>query len=377
MKTQETLNSLNDIERIREQISDKPRDLLLFDFASQTGLKMVNLLPLRIVDVKYLKVGESFPYSGSQPLGFDGGIMTEFLKKAIQNYLNKTGAKDNDYLFKSRKSSKAITITSASRLVKSWFQSAGYKGETGARSLQKAWVLYFRNGDDTIMNSKATFKTIKTVTIQEKVYEELFQAIISGRILPGQKLIATKIANEMGVSLIPVREAMVRLRGTGLLCTDKNRGFITNEVSKKNIREISKVRILLECLAAENGTKNCSPKNINRLTAIQQKMTASSLDRENYLNLNHEFHFIIYRAADMPMLLNIIEGLWTKVSPYLHLYIERTTLSDIGSTLKIHEGMLKGMEERSSETVQKWIKEDITQSTSRILSILGSVQKSL
>ena len=374
MKIEESLNSLNDIKRIREHLSDKPRDLLLFDLGSQTGLKMIDLLSLKVMDIKYLKVGDLFPSSERQTIGVGGIIMTEALNKTIKKYLNKTGAVDNDYLFRSRKSSNPITITSASRLVKSWFQSAGFKGETGARSLQKAWALYFRDGAAK-GNSNATFKTLKTATIQERVYGELFQAIISGRILPGQKLVASKIADEMGVSLIPVREAMVRLKGTGLLYSDKNRGFVTNEFSEKNIREISKTRILLECLAAETGTKNCSPENLHRLDVIQQQITAPSLkyETDEILKLNHEFHFIIYHAADMPILLNIIEGLWTKVSPYLHMYSEKTTFQDIGSMQKIHEGILNGMKERSPQTVKKWITLDITQATSRVLSILDSV----
>jgi len=378
MKIQKSLNSLNDIELIREHLSDKPRDLLLFDLGSQTGLKMIDLLSLKVKDVKYLNIGDIFPFSGGQAAGLGGIRTTKALSKTIQNYLSETGASDNDYLFRSRKSSNPISITSASRLVKSWFQSAGFKGETGARSLQKAWALYFCD-EVTMRESNATFKIIKTVTIQESVYRELFQAIISGRILPGQKLIASKIANEMGVSLIPVREAMVRLKGTGLLYSDKTRGFVTNEFSEKNIREISKTRILLECLAAEKGTKNCSSENLNRLEIIQQQITALSLKNktDEILKLNYEFHFIIYHAADMPILLNIIEGLWTKVSPYLHMYSEKTTLHDIDSVLIIHGGMLKGMKERSPQTVKKWIKVDISQAKSRVLSILGSLQKNL
>ncbi len=374
MKTKKNLNSFDDIERIREHLSDQPRDLLLFDLGSQTGLKMVDLLSLKVRDVKNLKIGDTFPTSKDQAAGYSGTIMTKPLNKTIKNYLNKSRTSGDDFLFKSRKSSKAISITSASRLIKSWFQATGFEGETGARSLQKVWALYFSDGAAKGI-SKATFETLKTATIQEKVYGELFQAIISGRILPGQKLIASKIAGEMGVSLIPVREAMVRLKGTGLLYTDKNRGFVTNEFSEKNIKEISKTRILLECLAAENGAKKCSPENVNRLKIIQQQIFAPNLKNKTYetLKLNHEFHFIIYHAADMPILLNIIEGLWTKVSPYLHMYSEKTTFHDVDSMLKIHEGILKGMTERSPETVKKWITADITQATSRVLNILGSI----
>ena len=65
------------------------------------------------------------------------------------------------------------------------------------------------------------------------------------------------------------------------------------------------------------------------------------------------------------------------MSPYLYMYSEKTTFHDIDSMLKIHEGILKGMKERSPQTVKKWITADITQATSRVISILGSVQKSL
>jgi len=375
MKILKTINSLKDIELIRKFLSDRPRDLLLFDLATKTGVKMIDLLSLKVRDLKYLKAGDMFHFYDGNVSGAKDKLITKDLKKTIQKYLNETGAADTDYLFKSQKSLKPLTTTSVSRLITNWFQSTGFKGETGVRSLQKIWLSYFRCNAATDENTKATFKTLKNVTLQEKVYGELFQAITSGRILPGQKLIARKIAHEMGVSLIPVREAMVRLKGSGLLYSDNKGGFITNKFFEKSVREVNKIRILNECMAAENGVKNCSPKNLSRLIAIHQEMSNPSYrwETNKTLKLNHEFHFIIYSAADMPILLNIIEGLWTRISPYLHMYIEKNTLQDISSTMKIHEGIIDGIKTRSPKIVSKWIKEDITQAMDRIFILINSM----
>jgi DNA-binding GntR family transcriptional regulator len=79
-------------------------------------------------------------------------------------------------------------------------------------------------------------------------------------------------------------------------------------------------------------------------------------DREEYLEKNQEFHHTIYRSADRPILFEIIEDLWFRVSPYMHLYLIR---GEVQGHNPYHAGMLEGMRTRSPQQVSSWLKQDL------------------
>jgi DNA-binding GntR family transcriptional regulator len=202
--------------------------------------------------------------------------------------------------------------------------------------------------------------SVQLSTIQNKVYDELLTSLLYGRISPGEKLTIESIARLMGVSLTPVRVALQRLEVENFIRIGKNRRITVTELSTNNLLELLKIRLMLECYAAEKACKYRSEESLIQLTATNDKCDASD-DPDTYLQANREFHRIIYSEAKMPMLEEIIGLLWKRASPYLHILLRSEDDFKAGNFNKNHKGMLTAMRRKDPREMKKWLTKDLTE----------------
>src|SRR5687767_3411014 len=145
-------------------------------------------------------------------------------------------------------------------------------------------------------------------TLNEAVYQQLKQALMSGRIAPGSTMTIRSLASSFGVSLMPVREALRRLVAEHVLVLQPNRSVALPVITRERFREITRIRTSLEGLAAEEAAAHLTRADIDRLDALNQAIERPGASRTpDYLINNREFHFAIYRNSGMPTLLSIIE----------------------------------------------------------------------
>ncbi len=201
-------------------------------------------------------------------------------------------------------------------------------------------------------------KNIRSSTIQNTVYEELLDAILSGRITPGEKITIEGLAKLMGVSLMPVRVALQKLEAENFITIGKNRRITVTELSPENLLELLKIRLMLECYAAEKACKIRSEDSLIQLERLNEQC-ANAKDANAYLQANKEFHRIIYSQAKMPMLEEIINSLWRRVSLYLHILLRYEEDFKAGDFNTNHVGMLKAMRNRDSKAIRKWLTKDL------------------
>ena len=86
-----------------------------------------------------------------------------------------------------------------------------------------------------------------------------------------------------------------------------------------------------------------------------------------FLRLNKMFHFLLYSGADMPILEEIINGLWNKVSPYLHLLFREVKDYHLSISIDCHEQILDGLKNRDSDQVTKWLRTDLTRGAKMLI----------
>jgi DNA-binding GntR family transcriptional regulator len=213
-------------------------------------------------------------------------------------------------------------------------------------------------------------KAIQTSTLQEAVYDELVSAILSGKIAPGERITLEKIARQLNVSIMPVREALRRLEAGGFVSIEKNKRIAVRELSSETLKEILEVRLILESVAIEKATKIRNEETISRLEELMKPLQVAE-NEEKILEANKEFHFTIYRQANMPILMEVITWLWERVSPYLHILIRTEKDWNRDNIIKIHAGMLEGMRHRNSAEVCKWLRLDLTEAAELILRTFG------
>ncbi len=160
---------------------------------------------------------------------------------------------------------------------------------------------------------------ITHATLYEKVYEELRNALMSGRFLPGETLTIRGVAEALGTSIMPVREALRRLAAERAVQFHADRSIRIPLLDEHSFGELLEMRYLLEGRAA---------------AAAARRMTRSEWEEANFLNMayidaageatptarllaNRHFHFAIYQAARAPLTLSLIEMLWLQSGPYL------------------------------------------------------------
>jgi DNA-binding GntR family transcriptional regulator len=160
-------------------------------------------------------------------------------------------------------------------------------------------------------------------TMQEIAHETIRDAILSGRHRPGQRLVTDELARELGVSRMPVREALHRLGVAGLVTITPHRGAVVSEVSPSECAELYRIRAVLDGLAARLATPALVKADHTRLRALLDEMERSvqTKDLDRLLGINREFHDVIWRAARAPRLQELLENLYDASQRFRNLSV--------------------------------------------------------
>jgi len=149
-------------------------------------------------------------------------------------------------------------------------------------------------------------------TMQEIVTDTLRDAILNGKYPPGQRLVADELAKELGVSRMPVREALHRLEVIGLVTRVPHKGAVVSQVSEEEIIEIYHIRGVLDGLATRLAAPNLTPADHARLNELLDQMdeAVKANDHDRLLIINRDFHEVIWRAAHAPRLQALLQNLY-------------------------------------------------------------------
>jgi hypothetical protein len=141
-----------------------------------------------------------------------------------------------------------LYLSSVSRIVKGWLKANRIEGHGSLLSLRKTWALHVAETTPAPERRKKDYRApdylrpVRVPTRQEMVYKKLETAILAGHIRPGKRIIVEEVAQRLGVSKIPVREALRGLEAGGLVSTKPNCGSTVTELSKENLEEILEIR---------------------------------------------------------------------------------------------------------------------------------------
>jgi DNA-binding GntR family transcriptional regulator len=153
-----------------------------------------------------------------------------------------------------------------------------------------------------------------TKTLANYVLETIRDDLLSGRYPPASRLDQKLLAEELGVSLIPIRESLRRLEAEGLVRIHPHRGVFVAEYSAAEVKEIRCIREVLEELAIQLAVPNLADQTLKHLADLveqmEQAITASDMAR--FLALSEAFHFAIYETSGQDLLLRMIRSLWDR-----------------------------------------------------------------
>lgn len=165
--------------------------------------------------------------------------------------------------------------------------------------------------------------TLQRRTLGSSAYGHLAELLVSGRLAPGDRLSLRDVAAALGVSVMPVREAVSRLVADQALEVAPNRAVRVPVMTASGFRALAETRMAIEGLAAGRAALH---RNAAQLAAIRAAEAAfrgvaqqDDPDGGHAVRLNRDFHFAIYDASGLPPLREIVVALWLKAGPVLNL----------------------------------------------------------
>ena len=193
-------------------------------------------------------------------------------------------------------------------------------------------------------------KPIKTLPIREKIAATLREAILGRKIPAGEILTLESTAQELGVSITPVREAFQILSRDGLLELKQNKRAVVLGVTEKTIREHFQVRAALESEACVLCCRNkIDLKRIDQILKVSREVIEDG-DYESYASLNQTLHMEIWLAAENDKLKNMLSELWNGLSRGMKMNVEE----HVRKSLKDHEEIVECI--RSGDEVKCYLK---------------------
>lgn len=197
-------------------------------------------------------------------------------------------------------------------------------------------------------------------TLNDQAYEAIKQGLISGRFAPKQVLILRNLAETYGISTTPVREALQRLVGEGLLEMLPNRSIAVPDWDVAKFSELFRIRCELEGLAAELATPRITKAVLSALHALADAIDDALAEgrHKDYVALNQRFHFTIYRNAGSPRLLRMIENLWGEVGAYMNELFAYGGYGPVANAE--HRAILKWLAARDARAVRHHLIADIS-----------------
>lgn len=190
-------------------------------------------------------------------------------------------------------------------------------------------------------------RPIDVTTVQERVYQELRNALYQGRFMPGEVLTIRALAAALGTSPMPVREAIQRLVTENALTQLPNRTFQVAALTLENYDEWIRVRCEVEGYAAQRAALRARPGICTELRKINRifGQAIEARDAGGMLEGNQHFHFAVYEAADSDALLKIIGSLWLRFGPVLAFvqHIEGS-IEMFRRGVDVHERVVAAME---------------------------------
>jgi DNA-binding GntR family transcriptional regulator len=191
----------------------------------------------------------------------------------------------------------------------------------------------------------------KQANAADQAYAYVRERVMCGEFAAGTRLTEWQIADALGTSRTPVREAMRRLVGDGILKFQPNRGTFVGSHSAKEMDELFELRALLESEVAGAAARSISAEQIDRLKALQDEIEERGVDvaRDNVERigrLNREFHRIVSQASDSPrlvgMLANAIE------IPVVQQTFRRYTAAQLQRSFHHHRELIDAFSVRDS-----------------------------
>ncbi|NLC69269.1 MAG: GntR family transcriptional regulator [Clostridiaceae bacterium] len=193
-----------------------------------------------------------------------------------------------------------------------------------------------------------------------KIFKKLQNDIINGKYQPGEYIMETKLASELGVSRTPIREALKQLELEGLVKSEPGKGVVVQGISSKDIEDIYTIRMVIEGLAARWAAQNITGEELEKLREIlemEEFYTMKGESVHNLIRLDSRFHDVVFKASKSRPLIYILSN--------FHHYAQRARNASLRKpgraekTLVEHRAIFQALSARDPDLAERLTTEHV------------------
>lgn len=210
--------------------------------------------------------------------------------------------------------------------------------------------------------------------LREVVFLRLRRAILQGELEPGERLMEIRLAEQLGVSRTPVRDAIHKLVEEGLVSIVPRCGAVVAGITDKDMRDVLEVRITLEKLAVALCTERITVDGVERLKEANESFRKTVISGEliKIAEADVAFHDIIYSITDNKRLLQIINDLREQIYRYRLEYLKND--KDRLELVKEHNNIIRYISDGDTDKAKAAIREHIENQMNEIAAIIRRKQ---
>lgn len=207
-------------------------------------------------------------------------------------------------------------------------------------------------------------------SLSTQVYGSIRNWLANGELAPDQRLNGRILAERLGVSQTPVREAMLQLVAERALTLNRNKSVTVPSLTAEQFVELRDIRVALETLAVRCAVDHVTDADIGLITDLHRQMIEAKkrADFRTTMRLNRELHLTTYRLSRRPELVALIESLWVRTGPYLNLLYTHG-----GGEVKEdheHKRLIEGLRARDADASAASITRDIVTGGAPVVAAL-------
>lgn len=197
-------------------------------------------------------------------------------------------------------------------------------------------------------------------TATERAYRTIREKIIRLEYAPGELLVESGLAEELGTGRTPVREALKMLACENLVIIIPQRGIYVADISLTDLQEIAELRLAVEGLAAQLAAQRITPQQLERLRSLTHQLAHTAPDdMEKLMEIDRQFHLTVAEAAGNKHLADVIVSLYDKSLRLWRLALTRVGV--LASSIERHEELLDALEygnaAKAAEIMQEHVRD--------------------
>ena len=206
--------------------------------------------------------------------------------------------------------------------------------------------------------------------LRDVVFNTLRQAILRGELKPGERLMEIQLANKLGVSRTPIREALRKLELEGLVNMVPRKGAEVADITEKSLRDVLEVRKALEELSVQLACEKITEEEIEELkrAAERFKDTLDDQDVTKIAEADVAFHDIIYTATDNQKLILLLNYLREQMYRYLVEYLKKEEAYP--QLIAEHEELIDNISKRNKEEATRIMCEHIDNQVATVINVI-------